>query len=164
MGSAKLKRKPLERVFVPGPGQVDLRKAKWCPTIVCIVRYKGEFLVLQRSDEVSAFQGLWSGPAGFLDDDRGLKEKVIDEVGTELNLKRSSIAIKSIRLCAIFDNDAPALGKVFIVHVIEVHVRTKKIKLDWEAKDYRWARTMSEIMSLPLAPGFEVALLAAGLR
>ena len=150
------------RFFVPRPGQVDLRKAKWCPCIVVVVRCGDEFLVLQRSEEVTAFQGLWSGVAGFLDDDRSLKEKVLDEIQEELGLVASEVS--SIVPRGIFHNEAPELGKVFIVHPVLVWVRTKEIRLDWEAQDFRWLKTMSEATKLPLAPGFGRVLIEVGVR
>jgi hypothetical protein len=65
--------------------------------------------------------------------------------------------IISIRLGAIFHEDAPKYNKTWIVHPVLVEVATDKIKLDWEAQNYQWV-TLKEVKNFNLLPGFDRVL------
>ena len=84
-----------------------------------------------------------------------MKEKVQDELREELGMVKSQI--KSIRLLEIFDQEERKYKKTWIVHPVLVIVKTDKIKLDWEAKNFKWL-TMREIKKLKLLPGFDDVL------
>ena len=98
-----------------------------------------------------------NGISGFLDDSRSLEEKVRDELSEELGVESENIV--SIRLGAIFDQEAPELGKTWIVHPVLVEVTTDQVRLDWEAQDFRWVTT-DEARGLNLLPGFDRVLQA----
>ena len=97
----------------------------------------------------------WNGISGFLDDKRNLKEKVRDELREEIGIKKKDIA--SIRLGRIFDQEAPKYKKTWIVHPVLVIVKTNKIKLDWEAEDYKWIKPRGA-KKFKLLPGFGLVL------
>lgn len=137
------------------PGQTDYTNARWSPVINCVLRYGGRFLVVQRSKEINFYPGYWNGISGFLDDKRSLKEKVSDELREELGILKNKI--KSIKLGEIFDQEEPRYRKTWIVHPVLVEIKTDKVKLDWEAKNYKWA-TVKEIKKLKLLPGFDRVL------
>ena len=145
-------RKP---VFKPKPGQIDYTHARWAPVINCVLKYKDKILVVQRSESLNFYPGYWNGVSGFLDDQRSLNEKVTDELREELNISKNDI--KRIRLGEIFDQEEPKYKKTWIVHPVLVEVKTDKVKLDWEAKNYKWA-TLQEIRKLKLLPGFDEVL------
>ena len=114
--------------FKPKPGQIDFTHARWAPVINCILKFQEKILVVQRSKELNFYPGYWNGISGFLDDQRSLKEKVIDEIGEELGLPKNKI--KSIKFGEIFDQEAPKYKKTWIVHPVLVEISTNKIKLD----------------------------------
>lgn len=144
--------KPL---FKPKPGQIDYTEARWAPVINCVLRYKNKYLLVQRSEKHDFHPGYWSGISGFLDDQRNLDQKVSEEIEEELGIPKSKIT--KIRLGEIFDQEEPEYKKIWIVHPVLVEVETDKIKLDWEAKNYKWL-TLQEIMEMKLSPGFDEVL------
>lgn len=141
--------------FKPQPGQTDYTHTHWAPVINCVLKYKDKILVVQRSEKLNFYPGYWNGISGFLNDQRSLERKVKDELQEELGI--SSKHIKSIRLGEIFDQEAPRYKKTWIVHPILVEVKTDRIKLDWEARNYRWIK-LSEANKLKLLPGFHQVL------
>lgn len=141
--------------FRPEPGQTDYSHARWAPVINCVVTHKGKILLVQRSKELNHYPGYWNGISGYLDDQRGLKEKVQDELREELGI--SSKAIKSIRLGQIFHQEASKYKKTWIVHPVLVEVTTDHVELDWEAQKYRWV-SRKEAQKMKLLPGFNEVL------
>ncbi|MDP1688822.1 MAG: NUDIX domain-containing protein [bacterium] len=138
-------------LFKPKPGQVDYTNVRWAPVINCVLKYRNKILVVQRSKELIFYPGYWNGVSGFLDDQRSLNQKVYDELKEELGIPKAKI--KRIRLGEIFDQEEPNYKKTWVVHPVLVEVETDKIKLDWEAKNYKWL-TLQEIKKLKLLPGF----------
>lgn len=137
------------------PGQIDYTKARWAPVINCVVKHRDRFLVVQRSKELNFYPGYWNGISGFLDDKRGLEQKVMNELNEELGMTRKNV--RHIRLGEIFHQEALKYKKTWIVHPVLVEVSTNKIKLDWEAQSYRWV-TLKEATKLKLLPGFNMVL------
>jgi ADP-ribose pyrophosphatase YjhB (NUDIX family) len=144
-----------EKVFKPRPGQTDFTHIKWAPVINCVVKYRSKILIVKRSQELRLYPGYWNGISGFLDDGQSLEQKVLQEVREELGLAKKNI--RSIKLGAIFHQEAPKYKKMWIVHPILVTVNTNKVTLDWEAQEYRWT-TPSEALHLKLLPGFNQVL------
>ena len=141
--------------FKPKPGQVDYTHAQWAPVINCVLKYKNKLLVVQRSKELNFYPGYWNGVSGFLDDRRSLNQKVLDELKKELGIAKT--IIKKIQLGEIFDQEEPKYKKTWIVHPILVEVKTDKVKLDWEARNYKWL-TLQEVKKLKVLPGFDEVL------
>ncbi len=141
--------------FKPKLGQVDYTNARWAPVINCVLRYGNKILVVQRSESLNFYPGYWNGVSGFLDDQRSLDEKVSDELREELGILKTKI--KRIRLGEIFDQEELKYKKTWIVHPVLVEVKTDKVKLDWEARNYKWT-TLREAKKLKLLPGFDKVL------
>jgi len=144
-----------KQTFKPKPGQIDYTNVRWAPVINCVVKHKNKFLVVQRSKKLNFYPGYWNGISGFLDDKRGLTEKVAEEIKEELGIPKSKI--KNIRFGEIFDQEEPKYKKTWIVHPVLVEVKTDKVKTDWEARNYKWV-TLQEIKRLNLLPGFDEVL------
>lgn len=134
------------------PRQINYSKARWAPVINCVVKYGDKMLVVQRSKKLNFYPGYWNGISGFLDDKRSFEEKVQDELCEELGIKKNQIL--RIRLGEIFDQEASKYGKTWIVHPVLVEINTDKIKLDWEAKGYKWIKP-EKAKSFKLLPGFD---------
>lgn len=137
------------------PGQIDYTNARWAPVMNCVVKYRDKILVVQRSKELNFYPGYWNGVSGFLDDKRSFEQKVKDELREELGIPAKMV--KKIRLCEIFHQEAPKYKKTWIVHPVLVEIATDKIKLDWEARNYRWVK-FNEARKLKLLPGFDRVL------
>lgn len=144
-----------EKKFVPKPGQTDFTNIRYCPVINCVIKHRRKILVVQRSAGMRLYPGYWNGISGFLDDKRSFDEKVRDEIGEELGLKKKDIL--SITMGKIFHQEAPKYKKTWIVHPVLVEVGTDKITLDWEAQNYQWVFP-KEVMRLKLLPGFDQVL------
>lgn len=143
--------------FKPKDGQIDYTRARWAPVMNCVVRYGDRILIVKRSPEVNFYPDYWNGISGFLDDERSLEEKVKEELKEEIGMEESDIG--SIKLCAVFHQDAPEHKKTWIVHPVLVEVKSDKVKLDWESQDYRWINP-EEAGRYKLLPGFEKVLAA----
>ena len=144
-----------EKKFVPKPGQVDFTNVRWCPVLNCVVMYEGKILLVQRNKNMRLYPGYWNGISGFLDDHKSLEQKVCEELREELGISKKHIL--SIQLARILNQDAPKYKKTWIVHPVLVKVDTDKIKLDWEAQNYRWVKP-SEAKKMNLMPGFDETL------
>ena len=133
------------------PGQTDYTNIRWAPVMNCVVMHKGQILVVQRSKSLNFYPGYWNGISGFLDDAKGLREKVEEELREELGIQAKDII--SIKLAEVFDQDESKYKKTWIVHPILVKVKTDKINLDWEAKQFVWT-TINKAKKMKLLPGF----------
>ncbi len=111
--------------------------------------------MVQRSKELNFYPSYWNGVSGFLDDRRSLNQKVADELKEELGITKTKI--KKIQLGEIFDQEETKYKKTWIVHPVLVEVKTDKVKLDWEASNYKWL-TLQEVKKLKLLPGFDEVL------
>lgn len=143
--------------FVPAPGQIDFSKARWAPVLNTVVRYRGKILLVKRSRNMNLYPAYWNGISGFLDDQKSLEEKVQEELFEETGI--SPEAISKITLCGIFNQEAPDIGKTWIVHAVLAEVTTDQITLDWEAETYVWVDP-SRALDYQLLPGFAAVLAA----
>lgn len=144
-----------EPKFKPKPRQIDYTNARWAPVINCVLKYGNKILIVKRSEELRLYPGYWNGVSGFLDDEKSLEEKVKEELREELGIEEKNIA--RIRLGEVFDQEEPNYKKTWIVHPVLVEVNTDAVKLDWEAKSYKWVEP-SEAKSFDLLPGFDKVL------
>ena len=97
----------------------------------------------------------WNGIAGFLDDHKNLDEKVREELQEELGFEKKDI--EAIGQCEIFPVDDRKHKKTWIVFPVLVISKTDKLKLDWEAQDFRWIN-LKEIKKFKTTPIFERVL------
>jgi 8-oxo-dGTP pyrophosphatase MutT (NUDIX family) len=141
--------------FKPSPDQVDFTNVRWAPVINCVLKYQDKILVVQRSKTLNFYPGYWNGISGFLDDQKSLAEKVFEELREETGIDKEEVT--RIRLGEIFDQEEPKYHKTWIVHPVLVEVKTDRIQLDWEGKNYQWL-TLAETMKLELLPGFDQVL------
>ncbi len=111
--------------------------------------------MVRRSDNLKFYPGLWNSIGGFLDDHKSLEEKVKAEIREELSLAPSQV--KKIQVGEIFDFDQPKYRKTWVIHPVLVELSSDKIRLDWEAQDYRWVK-VKELKKLKLVPGFDAVL------
>jgi 8-oxo-dGTP pyrophosphatase MutT (NUDIX family) len=144
-----------EPAFRPEKDQIDYTHIRYAPVINCVVRNDGEILLVRRSPGMRLYPNLWNGISGFLDDKRGIEEKVADELREELGVEGKDIV--SIRRGPVFDQEETKYAKTWIVHPILVDVASRKVVLDWEATTYGWF-VPEEAKKLPLLPGFDKVL------
>lgn len=148
-----------KEVFKPKKGQIDYTHIRYAPVINCLLRYRGKILLMKRNKNLRFYPNYWNGISGFLDDNRGIQEKIIREIHEELGI--SSRMVGKIKIGPIFHQEAKKYKKTWIVHPVLVEVKTDKIKIDWEARGYEWVKP-SEIRKRKLLPGFSLVLSALG--
>ncbi|NIM46906.1 MAG: NUDIX domain-containing protein [Candidatus Aenigmarchaeota archaeon] len=148
-------------VFKPKPGQIDYTNIKRAPVINCIVKYKDKILIVQRSSGMKFYPNCWNGVSGFLDDNRGINQKVEDELKEEVGIEKDKII--SIIQGKVFDQDAPEYNKIWIVYPVLIEVNSDQVKLDWEAQNYQWIKA-EETKNFKLMPGFNRVLKALKLE
>lgn len=146
--------------FKPKSGQIDFSKVRWVPVINCVVKYHSKILIVKRDPSMRLYPGYWNGISGFLDDDISLEEKVQQELKEETGISKKEIL--SIKLGNIFNQEERKYKKTWIVHPVLVRVNTEKVKLDWEAVQYKWINPQ-EAKKLKLLPGFKRVLKALSL-
>lgn len=141
--------------FKPKPGQMDFTRARWCPVVNIVVKHRDKILIVRRSKGMRLYPGEWNGVGGYLDDKKSIEEKVKEELREELGIRTKDIT--SIRVGGIFDTDDPKLKKTWVIHPVLATVKTDKIRLDWEAEEYRWVR-LAEVKKFKVVRGFRVVL------
>ena len=135
--------------------QVDFTNIRYAPVINCVVRHNDKILIVQRNSKMRLYPNFWNGISGFLDDRRSIEEKVKDELREELGIEAGNII--SINRGSVFDQEEEKYGKTWIVHPILVDVKTDKIKLNWEAQNYKWIK-VEDAKNFDLLPGFDKVL------
>lgn len=120
-------------------GRIDYSNSDTAPVITVFVRYKDKILLMKRSDKVRTYKGKWNTVAGYLDELRPIREKVLEEVREELGIGKDNVL--SIRLGKSYKFTDNQANKTWIVHPILVELKTKPaIKLDWEHTEYKWIK------------------------
>jgi len=120
-------------------GRIDYSNSDIAPVITVFVKHKDEILLLKRSDKVRTYQGKWNTVAGYLDELKSIREKILEELRDELGINEDNIS--SIRLGEPYQFTDTKANKTWIVHPILVGLKNKPdIKLDWEHTEYKWIR------------------------
>ena len=142
-------------IFKAKEGQVDYTNIRYAPVVNCVVRHNDTILIVQRNSKMNLYPNFWNGISGFLDDQKSIEEKAKEELQEELGIRMNDIV--SIHRGAIFDQEEEKYRKTWIVHPILVDVKSNKVKLDWEAQNYKWIK-VEEAKNFDLLPGFEKVL------
>ena len=142
------------------PGQVDMTKLRHCPVVGCAVVWNRSILLVERSQKVAFYKGYWTGPFGFLDDLKTVRQKVYEEICAEIGIPRKDII--SLTLSEPFANEDKRGRKVFIVFPAKVEVRSSEVRIDWEATNYKWVDSVAE-SRLRVVPSFYRVLSRFGL-
>ena len=72
-------------------GRINYTGAKKAAVLLCAVKHDDKILLLKRSDKVGNYRGKWNLVAGFLDQPRPVREKVLEEIREELGLSEEQI-------------------------------------------------------------------------
>jgi 8-oxo-dGTP pyrophosphatase MutT (NUDIX family) len=118
-------------------GRIDYTDAKEAAVLNCFVLHDGELLLLKRSEKVSHYKGLWHVVAGYLDELKPVKEKILDELREELGIPAEAIDhIELLEMRTVPDNHAKTTWLLF--PSIARLKRRPEISLDWEHTEYCW--------------------------
>ncbi len=137
-------------------GRIDYSKSNTAPVLVIIVGYKGKILLLKRSDKVLVYRGKWNGVAGYIDELKPIREKLLEEVQEELGIIEDNISlINSGESYQFIDK---AVNKTWVIFPFLVGLKDDPvIKLDWEHSEYKWIKP-EELGKFDTVPNLEVSL------
>lgn len=138
-------------------GRIDYSKARAAPVITVFVRFKSEMLILKRGEKVGTYRGKWNVVAGYLDELKPIREKVLEELREEVGISEKEIL--SIHFGRPFKVIDKSIDKTWFTHPVLVELKEKpRIRLDWEHTEYRWIKP-EEIKNFDTVPnlvkGFE---------
>ena len=109
--------------FVSKPGQVDYTDIRYAPVVNALVENGGELLLVRRSSRLKIYPGQWGTVDGYLDDQKSIEEKVIEELEEEVGVKAKDI-IDLQRGTPIIRED-PEHSKTWLIIPVLVKVKTK---------------------------------------
>ena len=72
-------------------GRINYKDSKKAAVLTCFVKFKDKILLLKRSDYVWTYKGKWNTVAGYIDEDKPLKEKVLEELREEIDVEEDNI-------------------------------------------------------------------------
>lgn len=133
-------------------GRIDFTGVRKAPVLNVVVAYKDEILIVKRSDNVSAYQGLWNGISGFIDEPKSIEEFASQELGEELSVNPADATIV---VCEPYEVDDKGINRVWVVYPVLAEFKEKpKITLDWEHTDYKWIKR-SELSDFEYVKDFD---------
>jgi len=145
----------VQKKFKLKPGQIDYTNIRRALVLNSVVRYGSKILLVKRSSNLRLYPNYWNGISGFMDDGKGAAEKAKMELKEETGIGEKDVV--SVKEGEVFKQDGSEYDKTWIVHPVLIDVKTDKVKLNWEAEDYRWV-TLGEAYELDLLPGFDKVL------
>ncbi len=136
-------------------GRIDYSGSNVAPVITVFIKYKDKILLLRRSDRVSTYKRKWNTVAGYLDEIRPIKEKILEELREEIGVGKDVVSLINIGNPFKFEDEK--IGKKWIVVPVLVELRKPEIKLNWEHTEYRWIDP-KEIKNFETVPNLDLSL------
>lgn len=116
-------------------GRIDYTHAPIAPVLNVFILFHGKLLLVKRGDKVGWLKDRWHIVAGFLDEEKTLAEKALEEMHEELGITGASV--QEIR--ALDSYKDPLGAKEWIIYpVIITLAESPSITLDWENVAYEW--------------------------
>lgn len=135
-----------DRVLVDADrGFVDLPEVTGRDVVSAILRNRGRYLIVRRSDRVGSFRGRWSGVSGFVEGEEDPRRRAAQEIREETRIKGARFRRAGRPL--ITRDGATA----YIVHPFLFDVPSRKVVLDWENVESRWVLP-EDVDGLPTVP------------
>ena len=135
-----------DRVIVDADrGHVSLPDVVERPVVSAFLRNRDRFLVVRRSDRVGSFQGRWSAVSGYLEGRESPRHRALQEIREETGVRGARFRRAADPL---YTRDGTT---AFRVHPFLFDVPSRKVRLDWENREYRWIRA-DELANLNTVP------------
>jgi isopentenyldiphosphate isomerase len=120
-------------------GRIDYSNSDTAPVITVFIKYKDRILLLKRSEKVLSYKGKWNTVAGYLDELKPIREKVIEEIKEELGIEKNNIF--SIFIGESYKFKDEKISRIWIVFPVSAELKNEpEIKLDWEHTEYKWIK------------------------
>jgi 8-oxo-dGTP diphosphatase len=125
-------------------------------SVTCFLEFKGEVLILLRSDRVRTYRGIWGGVSGRIQNKRVPLEQAKLEVKEETGLSEVDFNLIKEGTTLIIDDFELKIRKVVFPFLFKIK-DPGKIKIDWEHTQSKWIKP-SEITGYQTMPQLEEAL------
>ena len=137
-------------------GRINYSDSNIAPVITIFVKFKEKILILKRSDKIGTYKNKWNVVAGYLDELRPVKDKVLDEIKEELGINKNNISDIHFGIPYKFiDNE---INRIWIIHPVLVKLKNKpSIRLNWEHNQYKWIKP-EELESFDIVPKLNESL------
>lgn len=120
--------------------------------VTSFLQHRGKVLLLQRSDKVNTFQGLWAGVSGSIPEGVAPLQQALQEIKEETGLGEDQVALARSGDPLLVSDEQ---GRVWLVHPFLFHVEdVSGLRLDWEHRRMAWL-TPSELDSFATVPGLK---------
>lgn len=137
-------------------GRIDFSNADTAPVLTIFICYQQKLLLLKRSDKVNTYKQKWNTVAGYLDELKPIKEKILEELGEEVGIQNEHIDSYCFGERYTFTDKKAK--KTWIVYPALVTLKQKPtITLDWEHTEYRWIKP-NELSTFDHVPQLERSL------
>ena len=137
-------------------GRINYKKSDVALVVTVFVKRGDKILLLKRSDKVGTYKGKWNAVAGYIDEFKSIKEKILEELEEEIGISENDIS--SIKIGQPYEFVDEKINKKWIVVPALVELADDvSIKLNWEHVEYRWVKR-EEIKSYDVVPNLEESL------
>jgi len=120
-------------------GRIDYSESDAAAVIVIFVKFKDEILLMKRGEKVREHRGVWDAVAGYIDEIKPIRQKVLEEVKEEAGIDEENIF--SIHIGEGCKSVEKKINKTWFVLPVLVELKSKpEIKLDWENTECRWVK------------------------
>ena len=120
-------------------GRIDYTNSISAPVLIIFVRFQDRILLLKRSKKVNTYKGKWSSVAGYLDEIKPIRQKVLQELKEETNIGEDSIM--DIKFGQSYKIKDDTVHKLWLRFPVLVELKEKpRIKLDYEHTDHKWIK------------------------
>lgn len=120
-------------------GRINYSQSDFAPVITVFVKSGDQLLLLKRSNNVGSYQGKWNTVAGYLDEAKPLRDKVLEELEEEIGVEEKDIS--SITYGEPWEFRDTDIGRTWLISPVLVELKRKpEVKLDWEHTELNWIK------------------------
>ncbi len=135
-------------------GRIDYSHSVFAPVVIIFVKYQDKILLLKRSAKVSTYPQKWSVVAGYLDEPKPIRQKVLEELKEELGLGKD--VISKIHLGQSHKVRDDSINRLWLRFPVLVELKKKpKIVFDWEHTQFKWIKP-EELKDFDTPPFFQI--------
>jgi 8-oxo-dGTP diphosphatase len=119
-------------------------------SVTSFLEYRGEILILLRSDRVRSYKGIWGGVSGRIQNERTPLEQAELEVEEETGLSGEEILSVKAGEVMEFDDSEIKIKKVVYPFLFQIK-DPNKVVIDWEHTRCKWIKPfeIDEYVTMP---------------